>query len=273
MDLTVPGVELVAIRDAGLNHGHEDVYVALRDELAERGIDPARVRFVHQARNDAERGEHLDRVGVPRQAEGVRPDRHPGDEVAEHRRQLEEAAHHGAEHRGDRRLAIDGRAVRDPLDVAFAEEGSAAERTYAFERKVDARFAGQAFALTVPLPDGNRDADRPSGPEPAPPLEDHATALAVRQAPADPPAELVARLEPHLPLRWQDDMPVVSRPLDTAASLDLLGPCRGPGSPEPPTPRAPPRPTRPISRPAGRVSSHKKIRAPNRRLSRSMSGI
>ncbi|MEJ2685711.1 MAG: HPF/RaiA family ribosome-associated protein [Gammaproteobacteria bacterium] len=31
VDLTVPGDELVASRDAGLNHGHEDVYVALRD--------------------------------------------------------------------------------------------------------------------------------------------------------------------------------------------------------------------------------------------------
>jgi RNA polymerase sigma-70 factor (ECF subfamily) len=42
---------------------------------------------------------------------------------------------------------------------------------------------------TVPLPDGNRDDDRPSAPEPAAPAEDHETKLLVRQALADLPAE------------------------------------------------------------------------------------
>jgi RNA polymerase sigma-70 factor (ECF subfamily) len=41
----------------------------------------------------------------------------------------------------------------------------------------------------VPLPDGNRTDDRPSAPEPAAPAEDHDTALVVRQALADLPAE------------------------------------------------------------------------------------
>lgn len=34
VDLTVPGGEIVASRDAGLNHAHEDVYVALRDAFS-----------------------------------------------------------------------------------------------------------------------------------------------------------------------------------------------------------------------------------------------
>jgi hypothetical protein len=31
IDLTVPGAELVVSRDPELDHGHEDVYVAIRD--------------------------------------------------------------------------------------------------------------------------------------------------------------------------------------------------------------------------------------------------
>ena len=41
VDLTVPGEELVVSRDPGLNHGHEDVYVAVRDafDAAERRLE------------------------------------------------------------------------------------------------------------------------------------------------------------------------------------------------------------------------------------------
>ena len=31
IDLAIPGAEILANRDAGLNHAHEDVYVAIRD--------------------------------------------------------------------------------------------------------------------------------------------------------------------------------------------------------------------------------------------------
>jgi cold shock CspA family protein len=41
IDLTVPGTELVVSRDNGLNHAHEDAYVAVRDafKAARRKLD------------------------------------------------------------------------------------------------------------------------------------------------------------------------------------------------------------------------------------------
>jgi cold shock CspA family protein len=41
IDLTVPGTELVVSRESGLNHAHEDAYVAIRDafKAARRKLD------------------------------------------------------------------------------------------------------------------------------------------------------------------------------------------------------------------------------------------
>jgi len=50
VDITVPGSELVANRSPGNDHGHEDVYVAIRDafKAAERQLeDHARKRRAH----------------------------------------------------------------------------------------------------------------------------------------------------------------------------------------------------------------------------------
>jgi RNA polymerase sigma-70 factor, ECF subfamily len=95
---------------------------------------------------------------------------------------------------GDREDAAD--AVQDALLSAHRNaarfRGDSAVTTWLHRIVVNAcldRLRRRQAHPTVPLPDGNRDDDRPSGPEPAAPLEDHDTAMLVRQALADLPAE------------------------------------------------------------------------------------
>jgi len=95
---------------------------------------------------------------------------------------------------GDREEAAD--AVQDALLSAHRNaakfRGDSAVTTWLHRIVVNAcldRIRRRQAHPTVPLPDGNRDGDRPSAPEPAAPAEDHDTALVVRQALADLPAE------------------------------------------------------------------------------------
>ena len=95
---------------------------------------------------------------------------------------------------GDREEAAD--ALQDALLSAYraAERfrGDSAVTTWLHRIVVNAcldRLRRRQAHPTVPLPDGNRDDDRPSGPEPAAPAEDHDTALLVREALAALPAE------------------------------------------------------------------------------------
>src|SRR5689334_12538037 len=95
---------------------------------------------------------------------------------------------------GDREEAAD--AVQDALLSAHRNaakfRGDSAVTTWLHRIVVNAcldRIRRRQAHPTVPLPDGNRDDDRPSAPEPAAPAEDHDTKLVVRQALADLPAE------------------------------------------------------------------------------------
>ena len=95
---------------------------------------------------------------------------------------------------GDREEAAD--AVQDALLSAHRNaarfRGESAVTTWLHRIVVNAcldRIRRRQAHPTVPLPDGNRTDDRPSAPEPAAPAEDHDTALVVRQALADLPAE------------------------------------------------------------------------------------
>jgi len=95
---------------------------------------------------------------------------------------------------GDREEAAD--AVQDALLSAHRNaakfRGDSAVTTWLHRIVVNAcldRIRRRQAHPTVPLPDGNRDDDRPSAPEPAAPAEDHETKLLVRQALADLPAE------------------------------------------------------------------------------------
>lgn len=95
---------------------------------------------------------------------------------------------------GDREEAAD--AVQDALLSAHRNaarfRGDAAVTTWLHRIVVNAcldRIRRRQAHPTVPLPDGSRGDDRPSGPEPAAPAPDHETALLVRQALADLPAE------------------------------------------------------------------------------------
>nr|WP_245665829.1 RNA polymerase sigma factor SigM [Actinoplanes subtropicus] len=95
---------------------------------------------------------------------------------------------------GDREEAAD--AVQDALLSAHRNaakfRGDSAVTTWLHRIVVNAcldRIRRRQAHPTVPLPDGNRDSDRPSAPEPAAPPEDHETKLVVRQALADLPAE------------------------------------------------------------------------------------
>ncbi|MFI5893242.1 RNA polymerase sigma factor SigM [Actinoplanes sp. NPDC051513] len=95
---------------------------------------------------------------------------------------------------GDREEAAD--AVQDALLSAHRNaakfRGDSAVTTWLHRIVVNAcldRIRRRQAHPTVPLPDGNRTDDRPSAPEPAAPAEDHDTALVVRQALADLPAE------------------------------------------------------------------------------------
>jgi RNA polymerase sigma-70 factor, ECF subfamily len=95
---------------------------------------------------------------------------------------------------GDREEAAD--AVQDALLSAHRNaarfRGDAAVTTWLHRIVVNAcldRIRKRQAHPTVPLPDGNRSDDRPSGVEPAAPATDHETALLVRQALADLPAD------------------------------------------------------------------------------------
>jgi RNA polymerase sigma-70 factor, ECF subfamily len=95
---------------------------------------------------------------------------------------------------GDREEAAD--AVQDALLSAHRNaarfRGDSAVTTWLHRIVVNAcldRIRRRQAHPTVPLPDGSRNDDRPSGPEPAAPVEDHDTALVVRQALAALPAE------------------------------------------------------------------------------------
>jgi RNA polymerase sigma-70 factor (ECF subfamily) len=95
---------------------------------------------------------------------------------------------------GDREEAAD--ALQDALLNAHRNaarfRGDSAVTTWLHRIVVNAcldRLRRRQAHPTVPLPDGNRDDDRPSGPEPAAPATDHDTALVVRDALAALPAE------------------------------------------------------------------------------------
>jgi RNA polymerase sigma-70 factor (ECF subfamily) len=95
---------------------------------------------------------------------------------------------------GDREEAAD--AVQDALLSAHRNaarfRGDSAVTTWLHRIVVNAcldRIRRRQAHPTVPLPDGNRTDDRPSGPEPAAPVQDHDTALVVRQALAALPVE------------------------------------------------------------------------------------
>ncbi|HET6479479.1 MAG TPA: RNA polymerase sigma factor SigM [Actinoplanes sp.] len=95
---------------------------------------------------------------------------------------------------GDREEAAD--AVQDALLSAHRNaarfRGDAAVTTWLHRIVVNAcldRLRRRQAHPTVPLPDGSRSEDRPSGAEPAAPTTDHETALLVRQALADLPAD------------------------------------------------------------------------------------
>ena len=100
---------------------------------------------------------------------------------------------------GDREEAAD--AVQDALLSAHRNaarfRGDSAVTTWLHRIVVNAcldRIRRRQAHPTVPLPDGSRTDDRPSGPEPAAPVEDHDTALVVRQALAALPIEQRAAL-------------------------------------------------------------------------------
>jgi RNA polymerase sigma-70 factor (ECF subfamily) len=95
---------------------------------------------------------------------------------------------------GDREEAAD--AVQDALLSAHRGaarfRGDSAVTTWLHRIVVNAcldRIRRRQAHPTVPLPDGNRTDDRPSGVEPAAPVQDHETALLVREALAALPAE------------------------------------------------------------------------------------
>ena len=95
---------------------------------------------------------------------------------------------------GDREEAAD--AVQDALLSAHRNaarfRGDSAVTTWLHRIVVNAcldRIRRRQAHPTVPLPDGSHTDDRPSGPEPAAPVEDHDTALVVREALAALPAE------------------------------------------------------------------------------------
>jgi RNA polymerase sigma-70 factor (ECF subfamily) len=95
---------------------------------------------------------------------------------------------------GDREEAAD--AVQDALLSAYkgAERfrGDSAVTTWLHRIVVNScldRIRRRQAHPTVPLPDGNRSDDRPSGVEPAAPATDHDTALVVRQALAALPVD------------------------------------------------------------------------------------
>jgi RNA polymerase sigma-70 factor (ECF subfamily) len=95
---------------------------------------------------------------------------------------------------GDREEAAD--AVQDALLSAHRNaakfRGDSAVTTWLHRIVVNAcldRIRRRQAHPTVPLPDGSHTDDRPAGPEPAAPVQDHDTALVVRQALADLPAE------------------------------------------------------------------------------------
>lgn len=95
---------------------------------------------------------------------------------------------------GDREEAAD--AVQDALLSAHRNaarfRGDSAVTTWLHRIVVNAcldRIRRRQAHPTVPLPDGNRTDDRPSGVEPAAPAPDHDTALVVREALAALPAE------------------------------------------------------------------------------------
>ena len=101
---------------------------------------------------------------------------------------------------GDREEAAD--AVQDALLSAHRNaarfRGDSAVTTWLHRIVVNAcldRIRRRQAHPTVPLPDGNRTDDRPSGVEPAAPAPDHDTALVVREALAALPAEQRAALE------------------------------------------------------------------------------
>ena len=101
---------------------------------------------------------------------------------------------------GDREDAAD--AVQDALLSAHrgaaSFRGDSAVTTWLHRIVVNAcldRLRRRQAHPTVPLPDGNRSDDRPpAGPEPAAPMQDHDTALVVRQALAALPVEQRAAL-------------------------------------------------------------------------------
>jgi len=100
---------------------------------------------------------------------------------------------------GDREEAAD--AVQDALLSAHRGaarfRGDSAVTTWLHRIVVNAcldRIRRRQAHPTVPLPDGNRSEDGPSGPEPAAPVQDHDTALVVRAALAALPAEQRAAL-------------------------------------------------------------------------------
>jgi RNA polymerase sigma-70 factor, ECF subfamily len=95
---------------------------------------------------------------------------------------------------GDREEAAD--AVQDALLNAHRNaakfRGDAAVTTWLHRIVVNAcldRIRRRQAHPTVPLPDGTRGDDRPAAAEPAAPVEDHDTALVVRQALADLPVD------------------------------------------------------------------------------------
>ncbi|MCO8275260.1 RNA polymerase sigma factor SigM [Actinoplanes sp. TRM 88003] len=95
---------------------------------------------------------------------------------------------------GDREEAAD--AVQDALLSAHRNaarfRGDSAVTTWLHRIVVNAsldRIRRRQAHPTVPLPDGSRSDDRPSGVEPAAPVTDHETSLLVRQALADLPAD------------------------------------------------------------------------------------
>ncbi|MGK5679902.1 RNA polymerase sigma factor SigM [Actinoplanes sp. URMC 104] len=95
---------------------------------------------------------------------------------------------------GDREEAAD--AVQDALLSAHRNaarfRGDSAVTTWLHRIVVNAcldRIRRRQAHPTVPLPDGSRSDDRPSGVEPAAPVADHETALLVRQALAELPAD------------------------------------------------------------------------------------
>ena len=95
---------------------------------------------------------------------------------------------------GDREEAAD--AVQDALLAAHRNaarfRGDSAVTTWLHRIVVNAsldRIRRRQAHPTVPLPDGTRSDDRPSGVEPAAPVADHETSLLVRQALADLPVD------------------------------------------------------------------------------------